>query len=97
MRWLQVHYIYHALYFYYYSIVMFNEIMASLVVRWLSIYLPMEESWVQSLGQKNPLEKEIANTPVFLPGKPHGQRRLASYSSWSPKRVRHNLATKQVY
>ena len=35
-------------------------------------------------------------TPVFLPGKPHGQRSLVSYSSpWGRKRVRHDLATKQ--
>ena len=35
------------------------------------------------------------NTIVFLPGKPHGQRRLAGYSPRGHKRVRHNLATKQ--
>ena len=34
-------------------------------------------------------------TPVFLPGKSHGQRSLAVYSPWGPKRVRHDLVTKQ--
>ena len=34
-------------------------------------------------------------TPVFLPGKYHGQRNLVGYSPWSCKRVRHNLGTKQ--
>ena len=34
-------------------------------------------------------------TPVFLPGKPHGQRSLVGYSLCSHKRVRHDLATKQ--
>ena len=34
-------------------------------------------------------------TPVFLPGKSHGQRSLAGYSSWDHKRVRHDLATKK--
>ena len=29
-------------------------------------------------------------TPVFLPGKSHGQRSLVDYSPWSHKRVRHN-------
>ena len=29
-------------------------------------------------------------TPVFLPGKPHGQRSLADYSARSHQRVRHN-------
>ena len=30
-------------------------------------------------------------TPVFLPGKPHGQRRLADYSPWGSLKVGHNL------
>ena len=35
-------------------------------------------------------------TPVFLPGKSHGQRSLADYSPWEvDRRVRHDLATKQ--
>ena len=34
-------------------------------------------------------------TPVFLPGKSHGQRSLAGYSPWGHKRVWHDLATKQ--
>ena len=44
---------------------------------------------------EDPLEREMAPTPAFLPGKPHGQRSLAGYSPWGHKRVRHNLATKQ--
>ena len=36
-------------------------------------------------------------TPVFSPGKSHGQRSLGGYSPWGPKRVGHNLATKQVH
>ena len=31
-------------------------------------------------GSGNPLEEDVANTPVFLPGKSHGQRSLAGYS-----------------
>ena len=34
-------------------------------------------------------------TPVFLPGKFHGQRSLAGYRPWGHKRVGHDLATKQ--
>ena len=45
---------------------------------------PSAKTWVQSLGW------EWKPTPVFLPGKIHGQRRLAGYSPWSHKRVRHN-------
>ena len=39
----------------------------------------MQETWVPSLSQEDPLEKEMA-TPVFLPGKSHGQRSLVGYS-----------------
>ena len=31
-------------------------------------------------GSGKPLERGIATTPVFLPRKSHGQRRLAGYS-----------------
>ena len=55
----------------------------------------MQETWVHSQGQEDPLEKKMATTPVLLPGKSHGQRKLADYSPWGRKRVRHNLATKQ--
>ena len=34
---------------------------------------------IQSLGQEDPLEEEIATPPVFLPEKSHGQRSLAGY------------------
>ena len=39
-----------------------------------------QEMQVQSLGQEDPLEKEMATCSVFLPGKSHGQRSLAGYS-----------------
>ena len=31
-------------------------------------------------GGEDPLEEEMAPTPVFLPGKPHGQRSLVGHS-----------------
>ena len=34
-------------------------------------------------------------TPVFLPGKSHGQRSLAGYNPRGHKRVRHDSVTKQ--
>ena len=40
----------------------------------------MRETWVQSLGWEDFLEKEWQ--PVLLPGKSHGQRCLEEYSSW---------------
>ena len=45
----------------------------------------MKETWVQSLGWEDPLEKERLPTPVFLPGKSHRQRSLAGYSPWAHK------------
>ena len=38
---------------------------------------------VQSLGREDRLEEGTRQpTPVFLPGKSHGQRSLAGYSLW---------------
>ena len=50
--------------------------------RWLRVKNPpvMQEMWVRSLGGEDPLEKGMAPTPVFLPGKAHGQRSLVGYS-----------------
>ena len=42
--------------------------------------LAMQETWVRSLGQEDPLKKEMQPIPVLLPGKSHGQRSLAVYS-----------------
>ena len=42
---------------------------------------------VQSLCQKDPLEKGLAPTPVFLNGESHGQRSWVGYSLWGHKRV----------
>ena len=42
----------------------------------------MQETWVQSLSQEDPLEKEMLPTLIFLPGKSHGLRsRLQSMGS----------------
>ena len=45
----------------------------------------MKETEVPSLGQEDPLEKEMQPTPVFLPGESHGQKSLAGYSPWGCK------------
>ena len=44
---------------------------------------------------RSPLEKETHSkgrkpTPVFLPGKSHGQRSLAGYRPWGRRKVRQN-------
>ena len=43
------------------------------------------ETWIGSMGQEDPLEKEMATQSVFLPGESHGQRSLADYSPWITK------------
>ena len=51
------------------------------------------DPWVR----KFPWRRRWQPTPVFLPGKPHGQRSLVGYRPWSHKRVGHDLATKQQH
>ena len=47
-----------------------------------------KEMWVQSLGQKDPLEEDMATHPSILAWeKPHGPRSLAGYSPWGRKEL----------
>ena len=50
----------------------------------------MWETWVQSLGQEDLLEKKIAHTPVLLPGKPHEWRSLVQATVHGIQTVGHN-------
>ena len=54
-----------------------------------------QETWVQSLGREDPLEKEMATHSSILAWKSHGQRSLVGNSPWGHKRAGHDLATKQ--
>ena len=54
---------------------------ASLVAQRVKNMPAMWETWVQSMGWR----KEWLPTPVFWPGKFHGQRSLAGYSPWGCK------------
>ena len=45
----------------------------------------VQETGVQSLGQEDPLEKEMATHSSILPGEFHGQRSLVGYSLWGHK------------
>ena len=45
----------------------------------------VQETWVLSLSQEDPLEEEMATHSGFLPGKYHAQRSLVSYSLWGHK------------
>ena len=56
----------------------------------------MEETWFSPWVRKISWRREWLTTPVFLPGKSHGQWSLTGYNYlWGHKRVRHDLATKQ--
>ena len=51
----------------------------------------IEETWVGKI----PWRKAWKPTPVFLPGKSHGQMSLVGYSPQGRKRAGHNSAAKQ--
>ena len=49
---------------------------AVLVAQRLKRLPGIQETQVRSLGQEDPLEKEMATTPVLWPGESHGGRSL---------------------
>ena len=71
---------------------------ASLVAEAVKNLPAMRETQVQSLGWEDPLEKKMATTPVFLPGKLRGQRSLVGYSPGDHKELNttEQLTTLQV-
>ena len=62
-----------------------NTYRASLIIQSVKNLPAVQESQVLSLGWEDPLEKEIAPTPVLLPGKSHGWRSVVGYSPWGRK------------
>ena len=52
----------------------------------------MQETWAQSLGQEDPLEKEMATNASISAWRIPWQRSPAGYSPWG-HRVRHNWVT----
>ena len=54
---------------------------SSLVAQMVKNLLVMQQTWVQFLGQEDPLEKGMATqySPVFLPGELHGEKSLEGY------------------
>ena len=58
---------------------------ASLVAETVKNLPAMQETLVQSLGQEDPLEKELATHSSSLPGESHGWRSLVGYSPWGRK------------
>ena len=47
--------------------------------------------------RKIPWERKWQSTPIFLPGKSHGQRSLVGYSPQGRQRIRHDLAINNIY
>ena len=58
---------------------------ASLMAQKVKNLPTMPETPVLFLGHEDPLEKEVATTPVLLPGESHGRRSLVGYSPWGHK------------
>ena len=58
---------------------------ASLVAQLVKNLPAVQQTRVWPLGWENPLERKWQPTPVSLPGKSHGQRRLVGCSPWGCK------------
>ena len=65
--------------------------------RWLSgkEFPAKQETWVQSLGQEDPLGKEMATYSSILVWEISWAEEPGGLQSMGSQRVRHNLATKQ--
>ena len=68
---------------------------AFLVAQWLESTCQFKRRGFNSWIRKIPWRRKWQPTPVFLPGKSHGQRSLAGWSPWGHKKIRHNWPTKQ--
>ena len=60
---------------------------ASLAAQTVKNLLAVQETWVPSLGQEDPLEKGVAAHFSILAWKIPGQWSLAGYSPWGPKEL----------
>ena len=58
--------------------------------------LDMQETQVQSLGQEDPLEKEMATHCSILAWEIPWTEESGGLQSMGSQKIRHNLATKQV-
>ena len=56
----------------------------------------MQETWVQSLGQECPLEKEMATHSSILVWRIPWTEELGGLQSMGLQRVRHDLATEHI-
>ena len=63
---------------------------ASLVAQRLKHLPPMQETWVQSLGQEDPLEKEMATHSSILAWRIPWTEEPSGLQSMGSQRVRHD-------
>ena len=61
----------------------------------LRICLPMQETWVGSLGQEDPLEKEMASYCSILAWEIPWTEELCGLESTVLEKVRHKFVSKQ--
>ena len=73
----------------------FRTLVTSLVTQMVKCLAAMRETPVRSLGQEDPLEKEMATHSIPLPGKSNGQRSPLGYSPWG-SRVGHEFSSDGV-
>ena len=64
-----------------------KELMVSLVAQTIKNLPEMQRTGLHSWVGKIPWRRKWQPTPGFLPGKSHGQRRLAGYSPWDHKEL----------
>ena len=67
------------------------------MAHWSTIYLPMQEMWVRSLGQEDPLEEKNANALQYSCLGNSMDRGAWNAIVYAVTRVRCDLATKQQY
>ena len=60
---------------------------ASLVAQLLKNLPAMQETWVQSLGREDPLEKEMATDSSILAWKIPWTEEPVGYSPWGPREL----------
>ena len=65
----------------------YREERASEVAQRLRIHLPMQRCGFNPWIRKTPWRRKWQPTPVFLPGKSHGQRSLVGCSPWGCKEL----------
>ena len=67
------------------------------VVKNLPVMQETQEMRVQSLGQEDPMEEDKQATPVFLPGKAHGQKKPSGLQSIGSPRVPRDWVTEHTW